>query len=201
MNSRQAGWGKELPDYYIAPTRDFTQFTRDYEEKYWCRDTAFDWAESVEGNLGAHLLGLCDAEFHRIARLALPLVAQDLDRHIGQVERQGLPPDEDAVKAIAGSLTDDRDAIHQALAALAPLERLELPAAEVQDRLAILERQGLELREQRRLRLFRTEEGLKRIERRCGASRAGTPADAAGRPDGAPSPGAPARPGPGTGRA
>jgi hypothetical protein len=164
MSSRKAGRGKELPDYYIAPTRDFTQFTRDYEEKYWCRDTAFDWAESVEENLSAHLAGLCDAEFHRIARLALPLVSQDLDRHLGQVERQGLPLDEDALKAIAGSLAADRHAIHQALAAYAPLERQELPAAELRDRLAILGRQGLELKEQRRLRLFRTEEGLQRLE-------------------------------------
>lgn len=164
MSGGGAGRGKELPDYYIAPTRDFTQFTRDYEEKYWCRDTAFDWGESVEENLGAHLLGLCDAEFHRIARLALPVVARDLDRHIRQVEQEGLPLDEDALRAIAGSVTVDQDAIHDALAARAPLERLELPAAELQDRLAILERQGLELREQHRLGLFRTDEGLRRLE-------------------------------------
>jgi hypothetical protein len=164
VRGRPVGQGRELPDYYITPTRDFTQFTRDYEEKYWSRDTAFDWAESVEEQLGAHLLGVCDAEFQRIALLALPLVAQDLDRHIGQVEGEGLPLDEDALKAIAACVSDDRVAVGEALAAVAPLGRLELPAAELQDRLAILERQGLELREQRRLGLFRTEEGLKRLE-------------------------------------
>jgi hypothetical protein len=38
----RAARGRELPDYYITPTRDFTAFTRDYDRKYWCRDTAFD---------------------------------------------------------------------------------------------------------------------------------------------------------------
>ena len=30
---------KERPDYYITPTRDFTQYTKDSEEKYWSKDT------------------------------------------------------------------------------------------------------------------------------------------------------------------
>jgi hypothetical protein len=158
------GRGKELPDYYLAPTRDFTQFTRDYEEKYWSRDTAFDWGQSVEGNLKAHLVGLSEAEFLRIARLALQLVDQNLEQHIAQVAEQGLPLDEDALKSLAGSLPFDRDAIRQALAVYAPLERVELPVAELQDQLVILERQRLELREQKRLRLFRNEAALKRLE-------------------------------------
>lgn len=160
----RAARGRELPDHYITPTRDFTAFTRDYEQKYWCRDTAFDWTCSVEESLRAHLLALDDRKFHRIARLALPIVAQELDRHMGQVERDGLPMDDDGLKAIGVSLTADARAIHQALEACAPLERLELPAVELRDQLAILERQALELREQRRLGLFRTDEGLRRLE-------------------------------------
>jgi hypothetical protein len=161
---RRKARSREWPDYYLAPTRDFTQFTRDYEEKYWSRDTAFDWEQSVEENLKAHLQGLSETEFLRIARLALALVDQALHDHIAAVESDGLSLDEDALKAIAGSLPVDRDAIRQALAIYAPLERLELPVAELQDRLAILERQGLELREQKRLRLYRNEAGLKRLE-------------------------------------
>jgi len=161
---RRKGRGKELPDYYLGPTRDFTQFTRDYEERYWSRDTAFDWGQSVEENLKSHLLRLSEAEFLRIATLALPLVDQNLEQHIGQVEQEGLPLDEDALKAIAGSIPFDREAIRQASTVYAPLERLDLPIAVLQDQLAILERQCLELREQKRLRLFRTESGLRRLE-------------------------------------
>ncbi len=96
------------------------------------------------------------------ALLALRLVDQDIGQHIGSIERIRLPMDGDAVKSIAGSLPAGRDAIRDALAVYAPLDRLEQPIAVLQDQLAILERQDLELREEKRLRIFRTETGLKR---------------------------------------
>jgi len=46
---------KDRPDYYITPTRDFKQYTKDSEEKYWSKETAFDWSQSVHGNLKHHL--------------------------------------------------------------------------------------------------------------------------------------------------
>jgi hypothetical protein len=164
QSRRRSARGKEWPDYYLTPTRDFTQFTRDYEEKYWSRDTAFDWGQDVEANLAANLSGPPEGEFLRIATFALALVADDLAEHAEDVGRQGLPLDEDALRAIAGSLPASRDAVREAMAAHAPLERLDLPVAELQDRLAILGRQLAEVQEERRLRLFRTEAGLKRIE-------------------------------------
>ena len=42
---------KGRPDYYITPTRDFTQYTRDSEEKYWRKETKFDWNQNVRDNL------------------------------------------------------------------------------------------------------------------------------------------------------
>ena len=68
------------------------------------------------------------------------------------------------MKAIGESLPLDPAAIRQALSIQAPLECVELPVAELKDQLAILDRQGLELREQKRLQLFRTDAGFKRLE-------------------------------------
>lgn len=42
---------KGLPDYCLSPTRDFTQYTKDSEEKYWNKETAFDWHQNVRDNL------------------------------------------------------------------------------------------------------------------------------------------------------
>ncbi|HEV8355514.1 MAG TPA: hypothetical protein VGQ17_01980, partial [Gemmatimonadales bacterium] len=154
----------ELPDYYIAPTRDFTQYTRDYEEKYWSKHTAFDWSQSVPDNLRKHVECLPPDEFSRVAALALPMVNAALGWHIAQIERHGLPPDDDALKAVAENIPFARGTIQRALAIQTPLERFELPVALLKDHLAILERQGLELREEHRLELFRSETGLKRLE-------------------------------------
>ena len=46
---------KGRPDYYITPTHDFTQYTKDCEEKYWSKETAFDWDQNVQRNLEEHL--------------------------------------------------------------------------------------------------------------------------------------------------
>lgn len=161
---RRLAGRKERPDYYIAPTRDFTQYTKDYEEKYWSKDTAFNWQQSVQENLTANLESLSPAEFLRVATLALPLVEAALGRSIKEIEQHGLPLDDDALKAIGESLPLDPAAIRQALSIQAPLECVELPVAELKDQLAILDRQGLELREQKRLQLFRTDAGFKRLE-------------------------------------
>ncbi len=46
----------ESPGYYIKPTRDFTQFTRDCEQKYWSSETAFDWEQDVHKNVCTYLM-------------------------------------------------------------------------------------------------------------------------------------------------
>ena len=55
------------PDYYITPTRDFTQYTRDSEEKYWSKETKFDWQQSVPGSLKEHLDNLDPEAFSKIS--------------------------------------------------------------------------------------------------------------------------------------
>jgi hypothetical protein len=165
FGSRQQRAGhKERPDYYVAPTRDFTQYTKDYEEKYWSKETAFDWQQSVAQNLKAHVERLPPEEFCRVANLALPLVERALARHVEQIRGARLPLDDDALKDIGESIPSDRPAIQQALAILEPLSRLQQPVVELQDRLAILKREASELREQIRLRLFKRDTTLRRID-------------------------------------
>jgi hypothetical protein len=151
---------RTLPDYYIAPTGDFTQYTRDYEKKYWSKDTAFDWGQSVPANLLAHLERMPSREFDRIASLALPLVASSLTRALKDTARHGLPPNRDALLALSEGIPLGRPAIQQALEAEAPLEQLEQPAARLRSRLAILDRQIVELREQQRVGVCRVDGGL-----------------------------------------
>lgn len=160
---RSAGH-RELPEYYVAPTRDFTQYTKDYEEKYWSKETAFDWQQNVAQNLKGHVGRLPPAEFQRLATLVLPMVERTLERHIERVHHAGLPPDDDALKDIGESVSSDKTAVQQALTLLEPLGRLQLPVATLQDRLAILTREASELREQQRLGVFKGGTVLRRLE-------------------------------------
>jgi hypothetical protein len=155
---RPAG-SRELHDYYIAPTSDFTQYTRDYEEKYWSKDTAFDWSQSVPDNLASHLASLPRDELQRVALLALALVETSLARALAETA-SGLPPDRDALLALGENLPDNCDAIRRALESQAPLEELQLPADRLRDRLTILDRQVLELREAQRVGVYRDVTGL-----------------------------------------
>ena len=148
--------GKERLHYYITPTHDFTQYTKDYEEKYWSQDTAFDWQQSVPENLQAHLERLDPAEFARIARLALPLVDEATSRRIADIRRSGLPCDRDALKAIGECILSDRPAVEHALASLSPLQQLDAPRLQAADQLALLKRELRELREQQRVGLFKS---------------------------------------------
>ncbi len=160
---RSAGH-RELPDYYVTPTRDFTQYTEDYEEKYWSKETAFDWQQNVARNLKAHVDSLAPTEFLGLATLALPMVERALDRHIEQIQHAGLPPDDDALKDIGECVSCDRTAVQQALTLLEPLGRLQLPVAQLKDRLAILKREASELREQQRLGVLKRGTVLRRLE-------------------------------------
>jgi len=146
---------KERPDYYITPTHDFTQYTKDYEEKYWNRDSAFDWQQDVPGNLKEHLERLPREEFARIAALALPLVQDALQRSIGQIQQHGLPMDEDALRGIRETLPADLVTIDRALRIQSPLEHFHQPVAQLQDRVAILKREAAETGERQRLGLFK----------------------------------------------
>ena len=107
--------GKGRPDYYITPTHDFTQYTKDSEEKYWSQNTKFNWNLSVQGNLKEHLDNLDPEHFAKIIFMVLPMVAETLERKIVQIRQCQLPGEEDPLKDIAECLPFDRTSIHQAL--------------------------------------------------------------------------------------
>jgi len=146
---------KGRPDYYITPTRDFTQYTKDSEEKYWRKDTKFDWHQNVRDNLREHLEKLEAKDFSKILFMVLPMVEENIARKIMQIRQGQLPVEEDALKDIAECIPFDRTAIQQALSIQSPWKRLQLAALKVKDQLEILQRELFDLGEQRRLGLVR----------------------------------------------
>lgn len=155
---------KGRPDYYITPTRDFTKYTKDCAEKFWSKETAFDWNQSVPGNLREHLERLNSGDLSRIAFMALPMVGETIERKILQIREKQLPDEEDALKDIGECLPFDRTAIHQALQIRSPLKSLELSVSKLKDQLEILQGEALDLREQQRLGLFRKGVMVKHLE-------------------------------------
>jgi hypothetical protein len=76
---------KGRPDYYITPTRDFTQYTRDSEEKYWSKDTKFNWNQDIGANLREHLEKLDQSAFSKILFAVLPMVKEKIEQKINQI--------------------------------------------------------------------------------------------------------------------
>ncbi len=156
--------GKERPDYYLTPTRDFTKHTKDCTEKYWNKETAFDWGQSVGDNLKKHLENLDDEDLSRVAFMTLPMIADTLERKIIQIRQSKLPVDEDALKAIAECVPFDKGAIQQAIVIQKPLKDLQSSIRKLKDQIEILQSELLDLREQQRLGLFKKEAVVKRLE-------------------------------------
>ena len=158
-DSRLASSGKTFdkgrPDYYVTPTHDFTKYTKDCEEKYWSKDTAFDWSQSVTGNLKKHLENLNGEEFSKVSFMVLPMVKKNIERKIIQIKHNHLPLEEDALKDIAECIPFDRTTIHQALLIQSPLKTVELAVTKLKDHLEITQRELLDLRELKRLGLFK----------------------------------------------
>ena len=155
---------KGRPDYYITPTRNFTQYTRDSEQKYWIKDTKFDWNQNILLNLKEHLGNLDAKDFSKILFMVLPMIEDSLERKIVQIRQEKLPLEEDALKDIGECIPFDRTAIHQALLIQSPLKSLELPVSKFKDQLEILNSELLDLREQQRLGFFRTGAIVKLLE-------------------------------------
>ena len=155
---------KGRPDYYITPTRDFTQYTRDSEEKYWSRDTKFDWNQNVRDNLKENLENLDPGNFSKVIFMVLPMVEETLARKIVQIRQEQLPLEEDALKDIAECVPFDRTSIHQALEIQSPLKSLELSVSKLKDQLEILNSAFLDLHEQQRLGFFKKGTFVKRLE-------------------------------------
>ncbi len=147
---------KERPDYYITPTRDFTRHTRDCEEKYWSKDTAFNWNQSVEENLKCNLEALDSTAFSTIAFLTLPMINETLEKRIRQLQQEELPAEEDALKSIGECMSVDSTAIEAAIAILQPLKHLQIAAGQLKDQLTLLQTELSDLQEQQRLGFFKT---------------------------------------------
>lgn len=155
---------KGRPDYYLTPTHDFTQYTKDCEEKYWKKETEFDWSQNVRNNLKEHLENLDPKDFSKITFMVLPMIKETLERKTMQIRQGHLPLEEDALKDIAECVPYDRSTIHQALLIQAPLKALQESASKLKDQLEILQLDLLDLREQKRLGLFRLGSKVKQVE-------------------------------------
>jgi DNA-binding protein Fis len=155
---------KGRPDYYITPTHDFTQYTKDSQEKYWSKDTKFDWLQSVQGNLKEYLENLDQEAFSKVLFMVLPMVEENLGRKIVQIHQEQLPLEEDALKDIAECIPFDRTTIHQALLIQLPLKSLQLSVSKLKDQLEILSRERLDLQEQQRIGFFKKGTTVKHLE-------------------------------------
>lgn len=155
---------QERPDYYITPTRDFTKYMKDCAEKYWSKESAFDWTQSVPDNIKNHLENLSPGDFSRIAFMALPVIEETLDHKIKQIQSEQLPLEEDALKSIGECVQFDRTTIHQALLIQSPLKTLQSSVSKLKDQLEILRSELLNLRELQRLGLFKKEINVKHLE-------------------------------------
>jgi DNA-binding protein Fis len=155
---------KGRPDYYITPARDFTQYTKDSEQKYWSKDTKFDWHQSVRGNLEEYLENLEPEDFSKVIFMVLPMVEETIERKIVQIRKEQLPLNEDALKDIGECVPFDRTTIHQALSIQSPLKGLQLSVSKFKDQLEILNSEYLDLREQQRLGFFKNGTKVKLLE-------------------------------------
>lgn len=146
---------KGRPDYYITPTHDFTQYTKDCEGKYWSKDTAFDWSQSVPSGLKQSLENLSQEEFYKVTFMVLPMIKEKLERKIAEIGEEQLPLEEDGLKDIAECIPSDLTSIQQALLVQRPLKLLEKSVTVLKDRLEIAQRELADLSELQRLGLLR----------------------------------------------
>lgn len=145
---------KGRPDYYLTPTHDFTRYTKDCEEKYWNKETAFDWSQDVWISLKGHLENLDPEDFSNVTFMVLPMVKEALERKMVQIRQEQLPLDEDALKDIAECIPSDKTTIHQAILILSPMKMLQGAVSKHKDQLEMLQRALLDLKEQQRLGYF-----------------------------------------------
>jgi hypothetical protein len=161
---RRKGRHQGRPDYYRRPTRDFTQYTKDYEEKYWNRETAFDWQQDVDANLRQHLNSLSPNELSRIAFMVLPMVSANIEQKMFHIRERGLPVDEDALRDIAECIPFEARVTHEASAMLAPLTKRQLSLFSLEDKVDILEHELLNRHEEQRLGLVKKGVTVRQVE-------------------------------------
>ena len=155
---------KGRPDYYLTPTRDFTQYTRDCEEKYWRKETAFDWQQNIQQNLEDHLGLLPEKDLLRIMFLVLPMLRDSLENKIKQLQQERLPMDEDALKDIGDCLPCGKTSIQKALLILKPIKERQSIISKLNDQAEILQKTLVDLRDQQRFGLFSNGTAVKQLE-------------------------------------
>ena len=155
---------KGLPDYYITPTHDFTKYTRDCAEKYWNKETKFDWDQSVQNNLKENLDKLSPDGFSKVMFMTLPMIKNNVERKINQVQQLQLPLEEDALKDISECIPFDKAAIYRAIAILLPLKSLQLSGLKLKDEVEILQRELLDIYELKRLGFSMEGKKVKRLK-------------------------------------
>ncbi len=155
---------KGRPDYYITPTHDFTRYTRDCEEKYWSKDTAFDWNQNVKSSLKQNLGNLNIEEFYKVAFLVLPMVKEKVERKIAEIKLNQLPLEEDALKDIGECIPCDLSTIQQVLIIQSPLKSFEESSNKLKDQLEIVQHELADLKELQRLGLLRKGTNVKHLE-------------------------------------
>ena len=163
-SSARKALDKGRPDYYLTPSHDFTQYTRDCEEKYWSKDKAFDWGQSVMASLKENLEKPDKEEFYKVTFLVLPMVREKLDRKITAIKKEGLPLEEDALKDIAECIPSDMTSIHEAIMIYSPLESLDQSVQKLKDQLEIAQRELADLKELQKLGLLRMGINVKHLE-------------------------------------
>lgn len=167
-DTRNASLRKSLdkgrPDYYITPSHDFTQYTRDCEEKYWSKDTAFNWSQSVPASLRQNLENLDKDEFYKVTFMVSLMVKEKIEHKISLIRQEHLPLEEDALKDIGECIASDMNSIHEALMIQSPLESLEKSARKLEDQMEIVQRELADLKELQRLGLLREGINVKHLE-------------------------------------
>lgn len=152
------------PDYYLTPTQDFTQYTRDSQRKFWNQETQFDWQQNVEENLKSHLEQLDAERFAKIAFMVLPMIADNLREKTERIRYEPLPMETEALQDIGECLPQNSRSIEQALAIQSELKNLQTSRFRMRDRLEILNRELRDLREQQRLGMVKSGATVKYAE-------------------------------------
>lgn len=155
---------KGRPDYYITPTHDFTQYTRDCEEKYWVKDTAFDWSQSVSDSLKLNLDNLDMDKLSKVGFMVFPMVKDKLKREIETINEEGLPFEEDAIKDIGECFPFHSAIIQQVLLIQSPLQLFEKSVNKLKDQLEIVQRELADLKELQRLELLREGTNVRHLQ-------------------------------------
>lgn len=146
---------KERRGYFISPTHDFTQYTRDCEEKYWSRDTSFDWDQDVQENLRSYVSNLDQEKLNSILVMALPIILNDIGKRISLVQNDHFPISHDELNDLADCLLEKSSVLDKARDIISPLIQHDTQISLIQDKIDVLEKQLNDLQEIKMLGFYK----------------------------------------------